>query len=150
MTKSKTLETLIPYPAPDGRVARTLLLAIRRLATGGVSDAQAASIFIGTFGLGYRRPLMFLRVLIGEVSRIAQQPIIIAPCCCRRMSEGEAALLTIIISAREDPARARATLARTTGSLDGLAALSVAQALADTLDDIGHPVIVAQNWDCLA
>jgi hypothetical protein len=138
MTHNAKLDALIPHFAPTDRVARALLLAIRRLAVGGLSDANAANILIGEFGIAYRRPLMFLRVLVAEVSRIAEHKIHIAPTCCTRMTQGEAAFLTVIERSRADPAPARAALAHMTGSLDCLPALSVAKALADVLDDIGR------------
>ena len=147
MTDADTLENLIPHPAPTERVARTLLVAIRRLAIGGLADAHATNILIGDFGMAYRRPLLFLRILLAEVSRVAERQITIAPCCCSRMTEGEAIFLMIIDSARARPESARAGLARMTGSLDCLPALSIAQALADALDDIGHPLGLAQNKD---
>jgi hypothetical protein len=138
MTDTATLQDLIPYAAPTDKVARTLLVAIRRLAIGGLTDALAISIFMAEFGIAYRRPLMFLRVLLGEVSRIADRQIHIAPCCCSRMTAGEAALLALIDNARDHPQRARSVLARLAGTLDCLSAISVAYALADALDDIGH------------
>ena len=145
MTESATLEALIPHRAPTEKVARTMLVAIRRLAVGGLTDAHATNILMGDFGMAYRRPLMFLRVLLAEVSRIAERQISIAPCCCPRMTEGEAAFLMIIDSARDQPERARAALARMAGTLDCLPALSVAQALGDALDDIGHPLQLDQS-----
>ena len=145
MTDSATLEALIPHCVPTDQVARTMLIAIRRLAVGGVTDAHATNILMADFGMAYRRPLMFLRILISEVSRIATRQISIAPCCCPRMTEGEAAFLTIIETARDHPECARAALARLAGTLDCLPALSVAQALGDALDDIGHPLHLTQN-----
>jgi hypothetical protein len=144
MTDSTTLETLIPHRAPTGRVPRTLLFAIRRLAAGGLNDAQAATLFMANFGLAYRRPLLFLRILISEVSRVAGRPITIAPCCCHRMTDGEAAFLFIIEQGRTRPEVARARIAHMAATLDCLPALSVAQALADALDDIGHPLTLAE------
>lgn len=138
--QSSFVETIVPHPVPDGRVARTLLLAIRRIAAGGLDDAYAANLFMGTLGMGYRRPLMFLRVLMREVSRVSQRSVPIAPCCCPRMTEGEAAFLLAIESGRSAPEVARAALARTTGTLDMLPALSIAQALGDALDDLGRPL----------
>jgi hypothetical protein len=149
MTESTTLETLIPHSAPIERVPRTLLFAIRRLAAGGLNDAQATNLFLGSFGIGYRRPLMFLRVLMGEVSRVAGHPITIAPCCCPRMTEGEAVFLFIIAHGRSRPEAARSRIARMAGTLDCRPALSIAQALADALDDIGHPLTLAENCDSL-
>jgi hypothetical protein len=149
MTEFATLETMIPHTAPAEKVARTILVAIRRLAAGGLNDAHATNMLISDFGMAYRRPLMFLRVLIGEVSRIAERQIPIAPCCCPRMTDGEATFLMIIDIARCYPERARAALAHMAGTLDCLAALSVAQALADALDDIGHPLRLAQSGNSL-
>jgi hypothetical protein len=149
MNQTATLTDLVPHAAPTDKVARAILIAIRRLAVGGLMDAQATTILIGDFGLAYRRPLMFLRVLVGEVSRIAARQIAVAPCCCPRMTDGEAAFLRIIHVARNHPENARASLVRLTGSLDCLPAISVAQALADALDDIGHPLCLAQNQDSL-
>ena len=145
MTDLATFEALIPHRAPTDQVARTMLVAIRRLAVGGLTDAHATNVLMADFGMAYRRPLMFLRILLSEVSRIAERQISIAPCCCPRMTEGEAAFLIIIDRARDHPERARAALARMAGTLDCLPALSVAQALADVLDDIGHPLQLTET-----
>jgi len=135
-------ETIVPHPQPECRVARTQLLAIRRMAAGGLDDADASNLFIGALGIGYRRPLMFLRLLMAEVSRVSEREIAIAPCCCPRMTEGEAAFLLAIECGRDHPHVARAALARMAGTLDMLPALSIAQALGDALDDIGRPLIL--------
>jgi len=140
--QSSAIKTIVPHPLPDDRVARTLLVAIRRIAAGGLDDAHAANLLIGALGIGYRRPLMFLRVLMAEVSRVSERQIAIAPCCCPRMTEGEAAFLLAIESGREHPHVARAALSRMAGTLDMLPALSIAQALGDALDDIGRPLIL--------
>ena len=55
MTESATLEALIPHRAPTEKVARTMLVAIRRLAVGGLTDAHATNILMGDFGMAYRR-----------------------------------------------------------------------------------------------
>ncbi len=140
MTQPDALTLLIPHPAPDQKTARTLLIALRRIAAGGIDDASAANLLLGTFGMGYRRPLMFLRVLMQEISRVAQQPISIAPCCCPRMTEGEAAILLAITSGTAHPHVARAALSRVTATLDLAPTLSVAQALGDALADLGRSV----------
>jgi hypothetical protein len=145
----QTLQNIIPYDVPTGKVAKTILVAIRRMAIEGLADAHATNILISDFGLAYRRPMIFLRVMLAEISRIANRQIQIAPCCCSRMTDGEAALLLIVERARDEPHRARANLARLSGSLDCLPALSVAQALADALDDIGHPLRLTQSRDSL-
>lgn len=138
--QSSIAETIVPHPLPESRVARTILLAIRRMAAGGLDDAHASNLMMGTLGLAYRRPLMFLRVLMAEVSRVSERSIAIAPCCCPRMTDGEAAFLLAIESGRDHPHVARAAFARITGTLDMLPALSVAQALGDALDDTGRPL----------
>ena len=140
MTQPDTIALLVPHPAPDQRVARTLLVALRRIAAGGLEDASATNLLIGTFGMGYRRPLMFLRVLMQELSRVSQRAIPIAPCCCPRMTEGEAAILRAIDWGTADPKAARAALSHITGTLDLLPALSIAQALGDALADLGRPI----------
>lgn len=140
MTRPDTLALLVPHPAPDQKTARTLLIALRRIAAGGIDDASAANLLIGAFGMGYRRPLMYLRVLMQEISRVSQQPISVAPCCCPRMTEGEAAILLAIDSGTAHPQVARAALARVTGTLDLSPALSVAQALGTALEDLGRPI----------
>jgi hypothetical protein len=81
-----------------------------------------------------------LRVLLGEISHIAEKQIHIAPCCCPGMTPAEGTVLTIIDGARANPERARTARVHIAGILDCLAAVSVAQALAEALDDIGHPL----------
>jgi hypothetical protein len=104
-----TLALLIPHPAPDQKTARTLLIALRRIAAGGIDDASAANLLLGSFGMGYRRPLLFPRVLMQEISRVSRQPISIAPYCCPRMTEGEAAIhRQRHCTSRRRPRRARA------------------------------------------
>lgn len=140
MPQTDTMTMLVPYPAPEQKTARTLLIALRRIAAGGLDDASATNLLMGSFGMGYRRPLMFLRVLMQEVSRISQRQIRIAPCCCPRMTDGEAAILCAIDTARDDPDLARAGLSRVTGTLDLSPAVSIAQALGDALEDLGRPI----------
>ncbi len=140
MTAQSTINAITPHLAPTDLTARALLRAIRRIAAGGLDDAQAANVMLASFGMHYRRPLMFLRILMQEVSRIAQQQIVIAPYCCPRMTEGEGAFLLSIDVARDHPDVARGSIARIAGSLDTLPAISIAQALADALDDIGRPL----------
>jgi hypothetical protein len=135
----QNLQQLLPQQAPDAHIPRMIRFAMRRMAIGGLSDAHATNAMLACFGMSYRRPLMFLRVLMEEVARIAQQPITVAPCCCPRVTDGEAALLVLIECSSSDPDAARAVLARVTGSLDTLAALSIAQALGDALADTGKP-----------
>jgi hypothetical protein len=140
MTQPTALDSITPHAAPRERTARTLLFVIRRLAAAGMDDAHAANAMLATFGMHYRRPLMFVRVLLTEMARASQRQIAIAPCCCARMTEGEAATILAIDIARAHPEVARGALARIAGTLDVLPVLSVAQALGDVLDDIGRPL----------
>jgi hypothetical protein len=81
-----TIETLLPRPLPSEGSARLLLFGFRRLATHGLQDAHAANAMIGGFGLGFRRPLILLRALMAELSRVSNRKIVVAPCCCLRMT----------------------------------------------------------------
>lgn len=150
MIRDDNLLTLVPHKMPASYVERTLLFAIRCLAAGGLNDASAANLLLGKFGLGHRRPLMLLRILMAEVSRISQRQIAIAPCCCLRMTEGEATFMSVIAIARSRPTEARARIARMAGTLDCLSVVSVAQALGDALDDIGRPLQSLKNCDSFA
>jgi hypothetical protein len=140
MTNPDTLALLVPHAAPEQPTARMLLIALRRIAAGGIDDASAANLLLGAFGMGYRRPLMLLRVLMQEVSRVSQNQIAVAPCCCPRMTEGEAAILLALDSGSAHPEVARTAMARVMGTLDLAPALSVAQALGDALADLGRPI----------
>ncbi|MDB5699873.1 MAG: hypothetical protein JWL66_72 [Sphingomonadales bacterium] len=138
--ESLTIAKLLPHLAPALQPARNLLLAMRLMASGGTDDAHAANTMIVTCGIGYQKPLIFLRILMEEVSRIATHQIAIAPCCCPRMTEGEAAFLELIETAGDATPNARAALTRLTGTLDHLPALFVAQGLAAAMADLGRPV----------
>jgi len=43
--------------------------------------ASAANALLATFGIGYRRLLMFLRIFMAEQARVATHQITLAPCC---------------------------------------------------------------------
>jgi hypothetical protein len=138
--ESLTIAKLLPHFAPEPSPARNILTAIRLMASGGTDDAHAANTMIMTCGMGYQKPLIFLRILMEEVSRVARHPIAVAPCCCPRMTEGEAAFLEAIETASDATPNARAALTRLTGTLDHLPALFVAQGLALAMADLGCPV----------
>jgi hypothetical protein len=140
--ESLTIAQLLPHLAPALQPARNILVAMRLMASGGTDSAHATNSMIASCGLGYQKPLMFLRILMEEVSRIAKHPIAIAPCCCPRMTEGEAAFLELIETASDSTPTARAALTRLTGTLDHLPALFVAQGLASAMADQGRPIIL--------
>jgi hypothetical protein len=139
--ESLTIAKLLPHLAPTLQPARNVLVAMRLMASNGTDDAHAANTMIATCGIGYQKPLIFLRILMQEISRVAKQPIAIAPCCCPRMTSGEAAFLEVLETASDATPSARAALTRLTGTLDHLPALFVAQGLASAMADLGRPII---------
>lgn len=134
------LAALLPHALPEQSPARLLLFAIRRIAVGGLDDAQAASALLMGFGLGFRRPLVLLRALMAELSRVSQRKLALAPCCCARTTRDEAALLAVIGDALAAPRAAHDRLARTLAVRDCLGALTTAQALTTAFADLGHPL----------
>jgi hypothetical protein len=138
--ESLTIAELLPHLAPAVQPARNILIAMRLMAAGGTDNAHAANTMIATCGIGYQKPLIFLRMLMEEVSRVSRHPIAIAPCCCPRMTEGEAAFLELIETASDTTPTARAALARLTGTHDHLPALFIAQGLATAMADLGRAV----------
>lgn len=130
----------LPFAAPGRQTARLLLFAMRRMAVGGLRDAHAANAMMGTFGMSHRRPLTFLRVFMAELAQAATQTIMVAPCCCGRMTANEAELLWIISEAASDPGTAHERLTALIGNDNCRAPLSAAIGLSDTLADLGRPV----------
>jgi hypothetical protein len=57
---------VLSHAVPSGSPERLLLFAIRRLAFGGIDDAQASAALISGFGHGFGRPLVMLRTLVLE------------------------------------------------------------------------------------
>lgn len=139
MSDSEVAE-MLPHAGPIGAPDRLLLFALRRVAGAGLNDAHAANAFIGAFGLSFRRPLVLLRALMAEVSRVSARRILIAPCCCPRMTAPEAALMEAISNAVANPLGAHAQMCRTLGVSNALGALSSAQAVAQSFSDLGRPL----------
>lgn len=140
MPAAADFSTMLPHPIPTDDRARLLLFAIRRMAAGGLADAHAAAAFLGAFGKSYRRPLVLLRALMAEMARAAANPIIVAPCCCPRMTDGESTLLTAIATSEADPRGARRRLGALLPSSQSLGALSSAQAVSRAFADLGRPL----------
>ena len=134
---------LLPHPLPTEANSRLLLFAMRRVAAHGLDDAHAAHALLCAFGMGFRRPLILLRALMAEASRIAHRRILVAPCCCPRMTDAEAVMLAAIRAARSDPHGVHRDLAALFGVHNCLGALSSAQALAQAFDDLGKPLELA-------
>jgi hypothetical protein len=130
----------LPFAAPGKSIARLLLYVMRRMAVGGLRDAHAANAMMGTFGMSHHRPLTFLRVFMAELARAAKRTLMVAPCCCGRMTANETELLWIIGEAARDPGAAHERLAALIGNDDCRAPLSAAIGLSDTLADLGRPV----------
>lgn len=137
---NQTSLTLLPHLAPDTFVSRLLLYTMRRMAVGGLHDAHASSALMGTFGLNHKRVQMFLRVFMAELARSSSRTITMAPCCCRRMTAHEDALVRIITSAGDQPKAMHAELSALLGTPDARAPLAAAIGLSDVLTDLGRPL----------
>ncbi|UAK26186.1 DUF6628 family protein [Sphingomonas nostoxanthinifaciens] len=133
-------EALLPHAVPADPYARLLLFGIRRMAAGGIADAHAAHAFFTGFGLGYRRPLVLLRALMAEMSRVATTKVAVAPCCCPRMTRAERHLLDAIVQAGPAPAIAHATLTGLLKVHDCLGLVTSAQAVSISFADAGMTI----------
>ncbi|SDC22504.1 hypothetical protein SAMN05444678_10215 [Sphingomonas sp. YR710] len=132
---------LLSYDVPDSDGARLVLFAIRRMGVAGLQDAHATHALIGTFGLSYRRPLVLVRALVAELSRVSIRSILIAPLCCVRMTAGESALIGAIGLAAVAPHAAHDMLSGLCGVPTCLGLLSSAQAVEQAFADLGRPIV---------
>ena len=139
---------LVPHVAPSSPYARLLLFGIRRMAAGGIGDAHAAHAFFTGFGLGYRRPLVLLRAFMSEVARLATVKLVVAPCCCPRMSEAEATLLSAVAGACASPRAAHEALTALLHVRDCLGLVTSAQAVAQSFADLRMPLSRDDCADC--
>lgn len=130
--------SLLQRPAPAGDNSRLLLFGIRRMAAGGLNDAHAAHAFFISFGLAYRRPLVLLRALMAEMSRAASGKIMVAPCCCPRMTAAESAVMEAIST--EDRHTAHDLLSATLNVDNCVGALMSAEAVGQAFADLGRPL----------
>ena len=126
---------LLPHGAPDRSGTRLLLLTVRRIGVGGLNDAHAASMLIGSFGLSFRRPLV-----MAEVARASQRTILIAPSCCCRMTDAESTLLDAVAVSLDTPGSAHRAFCRLLGVETAIGVLSSAQAVAQAFADLGRPL----------
>ncbi|TVV72818.1 DUF6628 family protein [Sphingomonas solaris] len=131
---------ILPEAAPTCPNRQLLLFAIRRVAACGLNDAHATHAFFITFGRSFRRPLVLLRALMAEVSRVSRTKVMVAPCCCPRLTGAEANLLAIIADSNDRPRDSHDRLSAMLGVRDCLGALSSAQALALAFEDCGKPL----------
>ena len=132
--------TLLPHPAPISPYRRLLLFAIRRMAAGGINDAHAAHAIFTGFGVGYRRPLVLLRALMTELSRVSSAQLKVAPCCCTRMTRDEAMLLDLIAEAPTQPLKVHRAMSDLLHLRACVGALSSAEAVANAFADLGMPL----------
>ena len=131
---------LLPHAAPASPYRRLLLFAIRRMAAGGIADAHAAHAIFTGFGLGYRRPLVLLRALMAELSRVSSAQLKVAPCCCPRMTSDEAMLVDLIAEAPLRPSEVHQALRDLLHVKACPGALSSAEAVASAFADLGMPL----------
>lgn len=103
-------------PVPRDSRCVLALQIIRRMGTHGVEDAGAAQAMMAAFGTNWRKSWLLAQTMMLDLSRMATQPITIAPCCCGRMTTDEAQLLRIIGCSTNDPARALHLLGDITGA----------------------------------
>lgn len=134
------LANALPHQRPDDPARRLLLFAIRRTGAHGLNDAATAHTFLSHFGGGFRRPLVLLRTFMMESSRAAARPIVIAPCCCARMTADERVLLDVMRHAIGHPGRARLLLADLLGRRDAESLFDTAALLAIAFDEAGLPL----------
>jgi len=140
MRSTEPSPALLPHAAPASPYRRLLLFAIRRMAVGGISDAHAAHAIFTGFGLGYWRPLVLLRALMAELARVSTVQLMIAPCCCSRMTRDEAMLLDLIAEAPARPAQVHQAMGDLLRVRTCLGALSSAEAVANAFADLGMPL----------
>lgn len=132
--------SLLPHAVPASPYARLLLYGVRRMAAGGIDDAFAAHAFFAGFAIGYRRPLVLLRAAMAEMSRVAGVKVVVAPCCCPRMTGHESALLRAAAGALAEPDRAHALLTGMLKVRECLGLLTSLQAVNAAFADCGMPL----------
>ena len=110
------------------------------MATAGVNDAHAANAMIGAFGRSYRRPLILMRAMMLELARTASRKILVAPCCCARMTVDEGVLMQAVGTSIQDPRMAYDQVATLLGNDNALGALTCLQAVAQAHNDLGRPL----------
>ena len=127
-------------PLPNTCGSRLFLFAMRRMAAEGVNDAHAANALLGSFGKSYRRPLVLMRAMMLEISRVSNRKILIAPCCCIRMTTDEARLTRALSTGHCEPQKTYDDLSVLLASPAVLGALTCTQAVAQSFADLGCPI----------
>ncbi len=137
---NQDISEILPAAAPACQNQQLLLFAVRRIASSGLNDAHATHAFFTAFGRSFRRPLVLLRALMAEMSRVSNAKIMVAPCCCSRMTDAEAVLMMAIADSMRRPRDAHRRLCAMLQVDDCLGALSSAQAVALAFEDTGKPL----------
>lgn len=140
MLSIHSLAAALPVAQPDDAGARLLLFGIRQIGANGLADAAAAHAFVSAFGRSFRRPLLLLRTLMGEISTHSAGPIPIAPWCCPRMTAAEATLVAAIARAPENPRGAAVLLADLLGVREAGGTATTAALLGQAFADAGLPL----------
>ena len=128
----------LPFAAPMVGTNQLLLYVIRRMGAHGLHDAAATNALLGVFGINYRRPMIMLRAFMAETARGADKKILIAACCCARMTIDEARVIEAIATSLDDPRGASLLLRQTMGCDRDVGALSAAQAVCMAFEDLGR------------
>ncbi|MGE4323226.1 MAG: DUF6628 family protein [Sphingobium sp.] len=136
--ETPSLDSLRPVPGGYGN--RLFLFVLRRMATAGVNDAHAANAMLGAFGRGYRRPLVLMRAMMLELARASSRKILVAPCCCARMTMDEAVMMQAVGQSLDDPNATFDLIATLLGNDHALGALTCLQAVAQAHVDLGRPL----------
>ena len=113
---------------------------MRRMASAGVNDAHAANAMLGAFGRSYRRPLVLMRAMMLELARASSRRIMVAPCCCARITPDEARMMEATGLALRDPNQAYDQVSALLGNDHALGALTCLQAVAQAHSDLGRPL----------
>ncbi|MFB0875162.1 MULTISPECIES: DUF6628 family protein [unclassified Sphingobium] len=140
MAYGETSPLDLPRPMPGGYGSRLFLFGVRRMASAGVNDAHTANAMLGAFGRSYRRPLVLMRAMMLELARASSRRILVAPCCCARMTADEATLMQAAAVALRDPEAAYDGVSRLLGNDHALGALTCLQAVAQAYADVGRPL----------
>lgn len=140
MAYGETSPIDLPRPIPAGYGNRLFLFVMRRMASAGVNDAHAANAMLGAFGRSYRRPLVLMRAMMLELARASSRRIMVAPCCCARMTADEAMIMEATGLALRDPNQAYDQVSALLGNDHALGALTCLQAVAQAHSDLGRPL----------
>lgn len=140
MPLESTTTTAPLHPMPEDENARLAIFAFRRLGAHGLRDAVAVDALLRAFGHGFRRPLMLLRAMMSDLAASATCAIQIAPCCCRRLTSAEHAVLTILARAETAPDSARVLLADLLAVRRADGPLATVTAVAQAFADAGRPI----------